>query len=237
MTIAARAFHGWLRAEADSRGRVSCDIRIIAEALGDGSPEARATVLGWIDALILEGRLEWSGPWLIVDRPRAAQARQPRPKKRRLPTEWTPPPESTAWAEDRGLPADFIDQEARRFVRYWRGADAKGGGLKADWPATWENWLEREARSFRGLRPSGNQTLADAGREVLAQIRAQKAGDRPGTISRAEAARELIAELDAEDARKRAASRPAATLHTPESGDVGQPLPGAVPLMLAGHRE
>jgi hypothetical protein len=131
------------------------------------------------------------------------------------------------------LAADFIDQEARRFVRYWRGADAKGGGLKADWSATWQNWLEREARSFRPRRTPGTMSRAEAAREVILEREATR------RVSRAEAARSLIAELEAEDARKRAATGPASIPHNHESapGDVGQPLPGAVPLMLAEHRE
>lgn len=62
--------------------------------------------------------------------------------------------EMHAWAEDSGITLD-LREVTREFVDYWRGVPG-ARGVKADWPATWRNWLrknQRDASERRGRRP------------------------------------------------------------------------------------
>lgn len=72
----------------------------------------------------------------------------------RIPDEFQP---DTAWAIDRGLPADKAAVEAEKFRNHWT---AKGGkdALKKDWPAAWRTWA-LNAIEFRGLavKPAGSK--------------------------------------------------------------------------------
>lgn len=47
--------------------------------------------------------------------------------------------------------AEDITEE---FVDYWRGV-AGAKGLKADWPATWRNWIKRKANDTKPNGASG----------------------------------------------------------------------------------
>jgi hypothetical protein len=60
----------------------------------------------------------------------------------RLPDQWAPDDALIAWHRSEGIPDDLARRELDRFRDYWRGV---GGarGRKADWPATWRNWLRR----------------------------------------------------------------------------------------------
>lgn len=44
------------------------------------------------------------------------------------------------WAVDRGFTPEWCGQQTERFVNYWT-AKAGKDGAKADWRATWRNWL------------------------------------------------------------------------------------------------
>ncbi|AVS91413.1 hypothetical protein C8246_05895 [Paracidovorax avenae] len=81
--------------------------------------------------------------------PGAAPAAPPAPAKRapaasRLPADWTLPEDWAAWAEQErpDLGAEGVRREGDCFADYWHakaGADAR----KADWLATWRNWVRR----------------------------------------------------------------------------------------------
>lgn len=58
--------------------------------------------------------------------------------KRPLPEPFVTTPAMLAWA-DGSAPAVNLDRETEKFIDYWTGQ----GGAKADWHATWRNWMRR----------------------------------------------------------------------------------------------
>lgn len=71
------------------------------------------------------------------------------------------PPDFWPYAAQLGFTGDAIEHIWRNFARYWNSADARGGGRKRDWPATWQNWIDREARD--GRRGGGAGRAAGGG--------------------------------------------------------------------------
>lgn len=65
----------------------------------------------------------------------------------RLPREWGLPPEWRSWAVEQGLKT--VDAEAERFRDYWL-AKAGKDGRKADWQATWRNWVRKAMEQSGG---------------------------------------------------------------------------------------
>ncbi|NMZ06242.1 DUF1376 domain-containing protein [Pseudomonas proteolytica] len=66
-----------------------------------------------------------------------APAPDPKPKRKsRLPEPFNVTGDMRKWAADRA-PAVHLVNETEKFVNYWRG----NGSTKADWIATWRNWL------------------------------------------------------------------------------------------------
>lgn len=63
------------------------------------------------------------------------------PKKTRLPETWTPTQEDIDYARQQNLTDADIAREARNFVRYWTGPDAKNP-RKSDWHRTWCNRID-----------------------------------------------------------------------------------------------
>lgn len=59
----------------------------------------------------------------------------------RLPDDFPVTDDMTAWARDSAPSCGPTDHEA--FCDYWRGV-AGAKGRKADWTATWRNWMRRE---------------------------------------------------------------------------------------------
>jgi uncharacterized protein YdaU (DUF1376 family) len=57
----------------------------------------------------------------------------------RLPTDWTPPADWLSWAQTERPEID-AKAEAAKFADYWH-AQAGAKGRKADWQATWRNWI------------------------------------------------------------------------------------------------
>ncbi len=60
----------------------------------------------------------------------------------RLGPDWTLPDDWRQWAVDQGLPATVVNREADRFRDYWIGKAGKDA-TKADWQATWRNWVRK----------------------------------------------------------------------------------------------
>lgn len=58
-----------------------------------------------------------------------------------LPKDWQPSDEDRAFAESEGMTEAQTDREAQRFKDHWK-TTAKNA-TKADWPATWRNWIRR----------------------------------------------------------------------------------------------
>lgn len=85
----------------------------------------------------------------------------------RLPDDWTPSPDLIAWSQSEAPDLDLHDTLAR-FHDYWHGV-AGAKGRKADWDATWRNWVRRAADDARNRPNYRNQA------QVLQDMRAQAA--------------------------------------------------------------
>lgn len=66
----------------------------------------------------------------------------------RLPTDWVLPDDWRQWARAERSDLD-LDRAAASFADYWHGKAGKDG-RKADWLATWRNWVRNE----RSILPS-----------------------------------------------------------------------------------
>ena len=64
------------------------------------------------------------------------------PTGSRLPTDWQLPDDWAAWARQERPELD-PNETAQRFADYWHGV-AGAKGRKADWLATWRNWVRNE---------------------------------------------------------------------------------------------
>jgi len=71
----------------------------------------------------------------VADTPRAKSVRGTR-----LSDTWTPDAELVAWTREQGADPDRI---LASFRDYWRAQPGQRG-VKADWPATWRNWVRRD---------------------------------------------------------------------------------------------
>jgi hypothetical protein len=94
-----------------------------------------------------------------VSGPSAAAAGRPTKRGTRIPDPFPITAEMVAWAREN---APGIDHRAvtERFVDYWRGISGTKG-VKADWEATWRNWLRRESENRPAGRPSPTQAAMD----------------------------------------------------------------------------
>lgn len=72
----------------------------------------------------------------------------------RIPDHFAADDKMRAWAA-KDAPAIDISEETERFVDYWRGRSGQIA-IKADWPATWRNWMRRAQQDAvaRGWKPS-----------------------------------------------------------------------------------
>lgn len=96
--------------------------------------------------------------------PESGRAKRSPPSDRgsRLAADWTLPEEWKTWAE--GIRQDLDLQDcAERFKDYWLGLPG-AKGRKADWLATWRNWVknERAAAGKRGAPSSNGNAWEDA---------------------------------------------------------------------------
>jgi hypothetical protein len=72
----------------------------------------------------------------------------------RLTDDFTVTDEMRSWAHDQGYADRWIDAATASFADYWRAQPGQRG-VKTDWPATWRNWLRREAERGRPLAAAG----------------------------------------------------------------------------------
>lgn len=87
----------------------------------------------------------------------------PRARGTRLPKDWSLPDEWKKWAAEARTDVD-PDLEGQKFADYWHAKTGKDA-TKADWQATWRNWIRnarpptgygsgtQKAGAARGLRP------------------------------------------------------------------------------------
>lgn len=82
----------------------------------------------------------------------------------RLPPDWVLSQALGEWALAEGLTRERIRQEADKFRDYWI-AKPGAAGRKADWPATWRNWIRKATTGGRGggdVRSVRGNSLADS---------------------------------------------------------------------------
>lgn len=86
----------------------------------------------------------------------------------RLPEDWTLPSKWRDWAIDQGHLRP--DQEAQRFADYWHSVPGQRA-RKADWEATWRNWVRKSLESRTAHRPRApvGNSIADALAEMSAE--------------------------------------------------------------------
>jgi len=96
----------------------------------------------------------------------------------RLSSDWQPSATDISFAKSAGLSDAQISRQAERFRDYWLGARE---GLKADWPATWRNWIRKEAERL-GLSPleKPKSNLSDAGRQQMYEMACEMYRDGSG---------------------------------------------------------
>jgi hypothetical protein len=73
----------------------------------------------------------------------------------RIPEGWEPGPEGMAFAEQQGLRNGKAQAELAKFRDFWV-AQPGVKGRKADWPATWRNWVRKACE----LAPAARQAAA-----------------------------------------------------------------------------
>jgi uncharacterized protein YdaU (DUF1376 family) len=117
--------------------------------------------------------------------PKTKARASPADRATRLPRDWTAPPDFIDFASDLGFSHDDIRSRIEPGFRdYWisaSGAQAR----KADWFATWRNWLRREAGTVgKPGRAQANGGRSQTGSVLDAYRRAasrfQPQGDVPG---------------------------------------------------------
>ena len=102
------------------------------------------------------GVKERSQTALPLDGPQAPPAAGPGPRGSRLPVDWAPSEIEVAYAVAKGFDRRAVDHHAERFRNYWSAQPGKGG-VKLDWPATWRNWVLREAERLAPKAPARRQ--------------------------------------------------------------------------------
>jgi hypothetical protein len=97
----------------------------------------------------------------------------PKPKPTRLPDDFHITDDLWTFAESKGWPREWVNEQTEQFVDYWRALPGVRG-TKLDWPATWRGWLRRSAEQqlaaplphVNGRKPS-RQASAEATRAML----------------------------------------------------------------------
>lgn len=83
----------------------------------------------------------------------------------RLSQDWFLPKAWGDWALDQGADPELIRQEAETFKDYWIGKSGKDA-TKADWLATWRNWMRRAIKnqggSAKNVKSGGSQSIIRA---------------------------------------------------------------------------
>lgn len=86
----------------------------------------------------------------------------------RLPADWTPSPENSAFCRKEGLTDDDAANIGRRFKNHWLAKPGKDA-VKLDWDRTWENWVLRDIEDGRvGNRGSVQERRGAASDVTLA---------------------------------------------------------------------
>lgn len=117
-------------------------------------------------------------PSSVVDQASQPPA-QPEASSRgsRLPEDWQLPKAWGEWAlaERRGWSAEHVRRVADKFRDHWRGKPGKDG-RKADWAATWRNWVRNEPDDQRAA--GSGQTLSASRAATIAGLTGQSQEQR-----------------------------------------------------------
>ncbi|ACI06277.1 replication initiation protein [Mycobacterium phage Brujita] len=105
--------------------------------------------------------------------PAAPAAKAPRGS--RLPEGWMPDDETIA-AMRQQFPHVDLRAEHEKFTDYWRGA-AGAKGRKADWTATWRNWIRRAAENAPRTSASAPVASNGLGKPSQKALGWEKAGE------------------------------------------------------------
>jgi hypothetical protein len=107
-----------------------------------------------------------------VAKEKESGARESKARKgSRLAPDWYPSDADLKFAADLGLRLFEVDNEANKFVDYWK-ARAGPGGVKRDWSATWRNWC-RKAHEDKGKGNGSRLSIVDAGARLIAAEKAR----------------------------------------------------------------
>ena len=79
----------------------------------------------------------------------------------RLPDDWQPARTDANLGAEHGHPDPWLSDQLARFRDYW-AAVAGAKGVKADWDATWRNWIRRAATDMAPRRPGNRMGDLDA---------------------------------------------------------------------------
>lgn len=118
----------------------------------------------------------------VILSPQAA----PKPKNgSRLSDDWVLPKAWGNWALENiaGATIETVRSQADQFRDYWVGK-AGAAARKADWEATWRNWMRNAKPPSRSPpQPIAGKprNIAEASTQLLAQMRAENANTQPGT--------------------------------------------------------
>jgi hypothetical protein len=89
----------------------------------------------------------------------------PRKRGSRIPDDFTVTADMVAWAREHAPNVDGR-RATDSFIDYWRGRTGRDA-TKADWPATWRNWMRREQERADRSRPQSKANTTDANIHAL----------------------------------------------------------------------
>lgn len=135
-----------IRAESGRKGGVSSGISRQPSLNLHDNPEAKAS----------------SKTEAEIEREKKEREGKPSPKKRasRLSPDWTLPKSWGQWAIEQGVSEPTVRLEADKFRDYWIGVSGRNA-TKADWQATWRNWIRKVVSDGRGGYMNGAPKIGD----------------------------------------------------------------------------
>lgn len=99
---------------------------------------------------------------LTEEKEKGANAPNPSPPVTRIEADWEPDETDWDYAVSKGMPEDDIPSEAETFRDWYLQQGERG--LRADWPATWRSWVQREMKRRDNapipLRRNGRQMIS-----------------------------------------------------------------------------
>ncbi len=110
-----------------------------------------------------------------VDNPKPPD--KPAKRKTRLPENWFLPKDWGSWALEQGLAESEIRTEAECFADYWRSK----GETRADWQATWRNWIRR-SKTFSRSKVPRRETISERNARIEREIFGARANDEARTV-------------------------------------------------------